>query len=336
MPRASPELPAALCLLLALAGAAAAFPAADAIPAGVEPAPPVALPGPEPAAAPDPASLEPLADLDVLEAPPLEEEVEPRGLALGLYPTLARLALGDAAPEDHEAALRAEVEAGPPAHPAPDPARGPGAMPPRFAFPRDEPLAAPAPSPAPQEPLPARFAAAASPAPPTLLEPVERSAGAAATAATAAAILALLGLYVRLAPSAVLASPARQRVLEHVRGDPGCTAGTVARALGLSYKTALHHLRVLRRAGYVSVLPGRQDRLFAAGSLPPAGMRSAVVLRAPSARALLRALGRGPARARDLARALGLSETTASVQLRRLAAAGLAARGADGRWAARP
>jgi DNA-binding IclR family transcriptional regulator len=64
-------------------------------------------------------------------------------------------------------------------------------------------------------------------------------------------------------------------------------------------------------------------------------MVQALALRAPSARALREALAsQGAAKAADLARALGLSEATASVQLRRLQDAGLAQKGPDGRWAA--
>jgi DNA-binding transcriptional ArsR family regulator len=154
--------------------------------------------------------------------------------------------------------------------------------------------------------------------------------------AAGAAALGLLGLalYVRLAPSAALASPARQRIAALLERDPGCTAGALARALGQDYKTVLHHLRVLRRAGSVMVLPGAQPRYFLAGALPSQAMAGAVVLRARSAHRLRDALGQGPARAADLARALGLSETTVSVQLRRLAEAGLVRRAADGRWTA--
>jgi DNA-binding transcriptional ArsR family regulator len=184
-------------------------------------------------------------------------------------------------------------------------------------------------------PLPALPELAALPAP--ALAPDAPSLPPEAAAVATASLAMLLGgaLYVRLAPGALLESPTRQRVLAFLRGDPGATVGTVARALGLDYKTAQHHLRILRHAGFVAIVrSGRLDRYFVAGDLPPERMRAALVLRSPAARALAQALEAQRARAADLARSLNLSEATASVQLRRLEAAGLVQKGADGLWAA--
>ena len=129
--------------------------------------------------------------------------------------------------------------------------------------------------------------------------------------------------------------PLRIRILQLLRDRPYNT-NQVASLLTIDYKTAQHHLRVLRRSGFVQArASGKLERYFVAGDLAPGGQEEALALRSPSARALRAALGaRGRARAAELARAAALSEATASVQLRRLEAAGLARRGPDGLWAA--
>jgi len=261
---------------------------------------------------------------------PLSVQVEAPDLTkLATYPSLAKLAPGAPLPEPEARAVTSEVRAAalqgsPTDAPAPD-----DAVP--LPFFREAPLppsilGGTAPS---SFQAPARDAA---------VDPTEVSNAPAAPAPVAAAgglaAVALLGfaLYTRLAPSAVLQSPVRRALLEAIRADPGCTPHALARALGLDDKTVRHHLRVLRRAGCVTAAPGAQERLFVNGDIAPADMRTTLALRAPSARALHDALQIGPARGAELARALGLHEATVSVQLRRLAEAGLARRGADGRW----
>jgi DNA-binding transcriptional ArsR family regulator len=270
--------------------------------------------------------------LPVEVVPPLEVVPAPVRSALpDPYPTLARVLPSAPLPPAEEAALLAEVA------PAPAMVVAPALQvppPPTFALPRDEASAWVAR--APHEPFPGvagspRASSEAAGPPPEQAAP---AALAGAETLTAIGSLGLLGaaLYVRLAPAAALASPMRQRVWAHVRADPGCTVGSVARALGLDYKTALHHLRILRRAGCLTAIEGAQCRYFVNGALASRDMAGAVVLRAPSARALREAIASQPARAAELARALGISETTASVQLRRLAQAGLVVRRGDGRW----
>lgn len=262
----------------------------------------------------------------VARAPEVPVVVQPVVQSLArLAGPVERPATMPLAPTEHDlAAIAAEV--------APAPAAPPALATEPFVFPRD------APAPAPAAPEPAMTLApvavpvqAASPSTASAALPALDPAPAAALG-----LLALMALYVGLAPSEALGSPTRRRVHEAILADPGCTAHTIARALGIDDKTARHHLRVLRRAGVVQARRlGALERYFVPGHLPPGGQEAAVALRAPSARALARALrDQGRARAADLARRLDLSEATASVQLRRLQAAGLATRGRDGLWAA--
>lgn len=312
-----------LALVLA-AGGAAALSAPDV----------ASLPCPAPCGLAEAASLAEALPLPAppVEAPavvveaPLARVVQPLlGAAEPVLGPAPRLAAMPAAPTpDDVAAIVADV--------APAPAVPPVVAEP-YLFPRDEPTSPVA--------LPALPEAAAAPAPPPWPQALAPAAPAplplAEGAAAAALLLAGAALYVRLAPAEVMDSATRQRILAAVRADPGCTTHTVARACLVDYKTAQHHLRVLRRAGFVQARrgDGRLERYFVAGDLPPGGQDAALALRSPAARALADALAQGArARAADLARALAISEATASVQLRRLEAAGLAARGRDGLWAA--
>lgn len=262
----------------------------------------------------------------VVEPGPVPVHLVQPVLAPLLEPLAPSLTTQRPTPED-VAALEARVE---PLPQVQAPVPPPLAVQEPFVFPRDEPVP-------PEMARPIASAAPVSTGPGPAVAPAAREEPAAPEPALAAAAgaMALVGwaLYVRLAPAALLESPTRRRVFEAVRTDPGCTVGTIARALGLDYKTVQHHLRLLKRAGFVQArVASRQERYFAAGELPEAGFDGALALRSPSARALASALRRGRARASELARALGISEATASVQLRRLEAAGLAARGSDGLW----
>lgn len=59
----------------------------------------------------------------------------------------------------------------------------------------------------------------------------------------------------------VLADQNRRRILEYLREEER-PVGDVVRALGISQPGVSKHLRVLRRAGLVSVRPDAQRRMY--------------------------------------------------------------------------
>lgn len=58
-----------------------------------------------------------------------------------------------------------------------------------------------------------------------------------------------------------LLNDAQRRVLSHVLGNPGTTAGEVAEALDLSKATVSHHVTNLRDRGLVEAQPGEDGRV---------------------------------------------------------------------------
>lgn len=157
------------------------------------------------------------------------------------------------------------------------------------------------------------------------------SAGAASAALAVPFLAGALGarlltaLYARLRSEDALRSPPRSRLYDAIVADPGCTIGTVARRLGVDYKTAQHHVGVLRRARLVLLEGPGQQRLFAAGSSGADERRAAVVLRGPGARQVLEAAAQGPLQVRRLAAQMGVAPSTVSRHVARLRAAGLLA-----------
>lgn len=77
-----------------------------------------------------------------------------------------------------------------------------------------------------------------------------------------ASMLAIL-CYARFDAPAVLAHERRRDILELVQARVSLRVGDVAHALGVDYKTALHHVRVLARAGFVSVRHEGRARICA-------------------------------------------------------------------------
>lgn len=112
----------------------------------------------------------------------------------------------------------------------------------------------------------------------------------------------------------------RRNMLEALAGKPGLTVGEMADALGVHYKTALHHARRLERAGHVVVArQGRRSYCYLPGERrdrPPA----------PRLVGALHAVGAGCATAADLARALGVPRGSAGSLLRTLERAGFVQR----------
>lgn len=131
----------------------------------------------------------------------------------------------------------------------------------------------------------------------------------------------------------------RRRLYAVVKEYPGIHVREAARQLGTSMALVEYHLALLREHGLVRV--SKEDgyaRLYPTDApAPSASERERIGLlrqRLPL-RVTLTLLDDGPAKHKDLAEALGLGKSTLSFHLRKLEAAGLVARDAEGRFAVR-
>ncbi len=133
----------------------------------------------------------------------------------------------------------------------------------------------------------------------------------------------LAWLYSRIAGSDALRHEDRERALAFVRVNAGATVVELAAHLDISWSTASYHLSVLQREGMLaSARSGRHRRFFLVGC----GVdRGAIAVSAhPTAQALLAAIRGSPgATQTDLAAVAGITPSTASWHLKRLAGAGL-------------
>lgn len=85
-------------------------------------------------------------------------------------------------------------------------------------------------------------------------------------AAASAALVAAWALLTRLRREDVLRHGTRARLLAHIQAHPGCVLHHAAKEVGVDYKTAQHHLRLLCHFGLVDVVRrSRGSHLFAAG-----------------------------------------------------------------------
>lgn len=131
----------------------------------------------------------------------------------------------------------------------------------------------------------------------------------------------------------------RRRLYAVVREYPGIHIREAARQLGTSMALVEYHLALLREHGLVTVeKEDRYARLYPTDAPAPGpGEREQVGLlrqRLPL-RITLTLLDDGPTKHKDLADGLGLGKSTLSFHLRKLEAAGLVARGDEGRFAVR-
>lgn len=130
--------------------------------------------------------------------------------------------------------------------------------------------------------------------------------------------------------SGILEHDTRRTILLALAATPGMTVGEMAGALGVHYKTALHHARRLQEAGHLVVRrDGNRGRCYLPGApraLPPPPRHVEALL----------ALARGARTPAALARALGVPRGTAGSLLRRLERAALARRTGEGWAATRP
>lgn len=124
---------------------------------------------------------------------------------------------------------------------------------------------------------------------------------------------ALAALSTRLLPSRVLALPMRERIVALVRERPGITFGELRRALRVGAGTLTYHARVLEKAGVIFSRPDGQTRRFY-----PVGAGPVEATPPLSERALTALRERGPMRASDLARELGVSRQALHYHLKRM------------------
>jgi DNA-binding transcriptional ArsR family regulator len=135
------------------------------------------------------------------------------------------------------------------------------------------------------------------------------------------------------AAKSVLMHPNRRRAFEYVAWHPCCTAGDVARALGVRDPTAAWHLAKLAEAGYtqeVRLARGRVHHAAGLGLEPPDVAGLAALAEADAPRALALVLTTPGLTGAELA--AKLERHTLRGPLRAMLASGLVVAVADGRY----
>ncbi|HWH08566.1 MAG TPA: winged helix-turn-helix transcriptional regulator, partial [Candidatus Thermoplasmatota archaeon] len=151
--------------------------------------------------------------------------------------------------------------------------------------------------------------------------------GAAGAAAWLAATgrLALLPLFSRIERERAADHALRARLLAQVRAEPGLDVAALAARNGVAWSTAMHHVRKLEALGAARTarVAGRRCVYPSAARLTPESLSLPLLRRDATRRVLLAVSERPGALQRDVARRLGLDESTVSHHCRRLEAAGL-------------
>ena len=133
--------------------------------------------------------------------------------------------------------------------------------------------------------------------------------------------------------ASVLMNDNRRRAFEYVAWHPCCTAGEVARALGVRDPTAAWHLRKLAEAGYVQEFRFPRGRVYGAAGLglePPDVAGLAALSEANTPRALALVLTTPGLTAMELA--AKMDRRSARGPLRAMLASGLVVAVAAGRY----
>ena len=141
-----------------------------------------------------------------------------------------------------------------------------------------------------------------------------------------------LGLFSRTRDDELLEHPRRAQVLQLVQAEPGIHFQDLARRLAVGRGTLDHHLRKMLAAGLLTkVQHNGYACYFPKGAVDRRVMAAAPLLRSGGGRAVFQALRQQPGRSgRELALALGLSQSTVSYHLRKLQEAGLVFGAGDG------
>jgi DNA-binding MarR family transcriptional regulator len=135
--------------------------------------------------------------------------------------------------------------------------------------------------------------------------------------------LALYALFHRIQGSRVIEHPTRHRIREHLREHPGCGMADLAHALSLDFKTVSHHVSVLARAGFVSVLRDGRDYVLCLRGEETRAQRAALLAH-PVRQGVMQAVHDAPGlRQSDLARKLGVSRSALHPHVRQLLRSGV-------------
>lgn len=147
-----------------------------------------------------------------------------------------------------------------------------------------------------------------------------------------AVILLAAALLTRLRREHLLRHWGRARLVEYVRSHPGCSMQEAASDMGVEFKTAQYHARVLARFGLLEVEKrGHVLRLFPTGTYSSREKNAWVALRTGSSLRLLSALCVAPGSSlSQLALNARLSKAGASRRVDSLEAAGALVREANG------
>lgn len=125
----------------------------------------------------------------------------------------------------------------------------------------------------------------------------------------------------------LLASPARRRIYDAIRAEPGLSMSELARRVDLSWTGAALHVDQLEQAGLTrSVLGGRRRALFATNIPLSIAPEAPALLAEPACRAVaLAIIDRPGMRVWELCEEIGTSERSAYHHVLRLTKAGLIA-----------
>lgn len=147
------------------------------------------------------------------------------------------------------------------------------------------------------------------------------------------ALLLAWSLATRLRREHLLRHRARHNLLEFAHQHPGAQLATASATLGLAFKTAEYHARVLRKFGLLEVARrGHNLHLFPTGVHGVQDKTAWIALRTGASTAVLEAATRFPgASLTDLARAAGLSKAGTHRCVYDLAASGLVVAESQGR-----
>jgi DNA-binding transcriptional ArsR family regulator len=144
----------------------------------------------------------------------------------------------------------------------------------------------------------------------------------------------LLAGYARVHGEEVLEHPGRQEVYERVKAFPGVNFVQLGQQVSFGASTLNYHLRVLEKNGFITpVRDGRYLRFFDRRSGHYSGERKHAVsaLRNPTSAAMARHIRDHPGVPQcDLAAAFGVTPSTVTWHMNRLATAGLVAKQRDG------
>jgi DNA-binding transcriptional ArsR family regulator len=147
-----------------------------------------------------------------------------------------------------------------------------------------------------------------------------------AAAAVITVLLLIPPLYHRLHRHQLLEHPARSKLYELVAGRPGIHIEELARASGCSRSTAVYHLRLLARNGYVVAVGSAKSVHYYPnnGHQDPTERDQRALLSSPRTRAIAQLVAAQPGIPRSaISAAVGVSASTLSWHLGRLLEKGL-------------